>query len=54
MLRTKHARYTFAFVLIVAASFSLYPVAQTKQSFLIWVLLAIISAAALLTVLKES
>ena len=54
MLRTKHARYTLAFVLIVIASFALYPAAQAKQTFFIWGLLANISAAALLTVLKES
>lgn len=54
MLQTRHARYTLAFVLIVTASFALYPAAQAKQTFLIWGLLAITSAAALLTVLKES
>lgn len=54
MLRSKFSRHTFAFVLILIASFALYPAAQGESDLLIWTLLAFISAAALLTILKSS
>ncbi len=54
MLRTKLSRHTIAFGLIVASSIALYPAAQAKSNLAIWTLLAIISAAAILTIQKES
>lgn len=54
MLRTKLSRHTLAFALIVATSILLYPVAQSKNDLIIWILLALVSAAAILTILKAS
>lgn len=54
MLQSKLSRYTLAFALIVAASVILYPAAQSKSELIIWILLALIIAAAILTILKES
>jgi len=53
MLRTKLSRHTLAFVLIVISSIALYAAAKAQNDPAIWTLLAIISAAAILTVQKE-
>jgi hypothetical protein len=54
MLRSKLSRHTFAFVAIAVASIALYPAAQAENRILIGALLAVISAAALLTILTKS
>lgn len=54
MLRTKLSRHTLAFSLILGASITLYPAAQTKNDLLIWALLALIGSAAILTILPSA
>lgn len=52
MLHSKLSRYTLAFSLITAASIALFPAAKGEKNLVIWLLLAAIVAAAVLT-LKE-
>lgn len=49
MLKTKLSRHTLAFFVIAIASALLYPVAQASLMPLVWVLVAVIVAANILT-----
>jgi hypothetical protein len=51
MFKSKFARQTLAFVLMVLASALFYPAAQYGWNPAIWILLALIAAANLLTLL---
>lgn len=53
MLRSKLARHSLAFGLILFASFALYPAAQRGNDLLIRILLAIAAGAALLTLIDK-
>ena len=53
MLDTKFKRQTVAFVIIVVASFCLYPIAQAGSTFGIWFLLGWILLAAFLTLMTK-
>lgn len=54
MLRTKLLRHTLAFSLILGASTALYPAAKSQNRLVIWILLAFIGIAALLTITNRS
>ena len=54
MLRSKLSRHTLAFLTILGASIALYVAAQTNHQTIIWGLLVLISAVAILTVLTPS
>lgn len=49
MLKNKFNRYTIAFLIIVLASISLYPIAKAGLMLVTWLLLGLIFLAALLT-----
>ncbi len=53
MLRTKLSRHTLAFGIITGASIALYFAAQAKSDLLIWGLLALVCAAALLAISEK-
>jgi len=53
MLHSKQAHHAIAFGLITIAAVALYPAANEKKVFLTWVLLAVIGAAAILTLLRR-
>jgi hypothetical protein len=53
MLQSKASRHTFAFGIIVIASFALYPAAKGEKLFATWLLLALIVAAAILTLREK-
>ena len=53
MLHSKLSRHAFAFGLIVVASLTLYPAAKGEKTLIVYLLLALIIFAALLTLFKE-
>lgn len=53
MLQSKRTRHTLAFGIIVTASFALYPITKGEKIFITWLLLALIVAAAILTLREK-
>ena len=53
MLHSKLSRHTLAFGMIVIASFALYPAAHGNKTLLIWLLLALVLSAAVLTIKEK-